>query len=165
MLYSLTHINQTAPYRVLEYEEDTACFITDSGVVYMVGFIAETNMDIPNAYQLFITPKGRIKHVGTDSKIGQTVAEIVKSFFRNNDNVLVYICDTSDRMQAARNRKFKMWFRQYTKMDKFEFVSERMNVGDDEYFAAMIIKNSHPKSATTIDLFHQYFHDLREKLD
>lgn len=55
MLYSLLHINQVSPYKVLEFEEDTACFITDSGVVYMVGFIAETNMDIPNAYQLFIT--------------------------------------------------------------------------------------------------------------
>ena len=81
MLYSLTHINQTSPYRVLEYEEDTACFITDSSIVYMVGFIAETNMDIPNAFQLFITPKGRAKHVGTDIKIGQTVAEIVKYTF------------------------------------------------------------------------------------
>lgn len=58
MLYSLIQINETSPYRVLEYEEDTACFITDGGVVYMVGFIAETNMDIPNAYQLFITPRG-----------------------------------------------------------------------------------------------------------
>lgn len=49
MLYSLLHINQASPYKVLEFEEDTACFITDSGIVYMVGFIAETNMDIPNA--------------------------------------------------------------------------------------------------------------------
>jgi len=77
MLYSLAHINLTSPYRVLEYEENTACFITDSGVVYMVGFVAETSMNIPNAYQFFITPKGWTKHVGTDIKIGQTVAEIV----------------------------------------------------------------------------------------
>lgn len=165
MLYSLTHINQTSPYRVLEYEEDTACFITDSGIVYMVGFIAETNMDIPNAFQLFITPKGRAKHVGTDIKIGQTIAEIVKSFFKNNNNVLVYICDTSDRLQAARNRKFKMWFHQYTEMEEFEFVSESMDVGDDEYYAAMIIKTAHPDLNTTVSAFHRYFHDLREKLD
>lgn len=85
MLYSLIQINEKSPYRVLEYEEDTACFITDNGVVYMVGFISETNMQIPNAYQLFITPKGRVKHVGPDVKIGQTVAEIVKSFLRNNN--------------------------------------------------------------------------------
>lgn len=165
MLYSLIQINEKSPYRVLEYEEDTACFITDSGVVYMVGFIAETNMDIPNAYQLFITPKGRTKNVGTDAKIGKTIAEIVKSFFRNNDNILVYICDTSDKMQAARNRKFKMWFRQYTDMEEFEFVSERMDIGDDEYFAAMIIQTTHPDLTTTIDAFHQYFHDLRKKLE
>lgn len=165
MLYSLIQINETSPYRVLEYEEDTACFITDGGVVYMVGFIAETNMDIPNAYQLFITPRGRTKHVGTDVKIGQTIAEIVKSFFRNNNNVLVYVCDTSDRMQAARNRKFKMWFCQYAGMDDFEFISETMDVAEDEYFAAMVIKKSHHCSIEIINTFHQYFHDLREKLD
>lgn len=165
MLYSLAHINLTSPYRVLEYEENTACFITDSGVVYMVGFVAETNMNIPNAYQFFITPKGRTKHVGTDIKIGQTVAEIVKSFFRNNDNVLVYICDTSDKMQAARNRKFKIWFQHYAEMEEFEFVSELMDVGDDEYFTAMILKSSHPHLTSTVDAFHQYFHDLRGKLD
>ena len=165
MLYSLIQINETSPYRVLEYEEDTACFITDSGVVYMAGFIAETNMDIPNAYQLFITPKGRTKHVGTDVKIGQTIAEIVKSFFRNNNNVLVYICDTSDRMQAARNRKFKIWYNQYTSTDEFEFVSEEMEVGEDEYFTAMIIKKTHTNSIETINAFHLYFHDLREKLE
>lgn len=165
MLYSLLHINQSSPYKVLEYEEDTACFITDSGVVYMVGFVTETNMNIPNAYQLFITPKGRIKHVGTDIKIGQTIAEIVKSFFRNNDNVLVYICDTSDKMQAARNRKFKAWFHQYTEKGDFDFVSERMNVGEDEYFAAMIIDKFHQNPNETKAAFHQYFHDLREKLE
>lgn len=98
-------------------------------------------------------------------KIGQTVAEIVKSFFRNGDNVLVYICDTSDRMQAARNRKFKSWFCQYTEEGDFEFVSEIMDVGDDEYFAALIINKSHQNPNDTINAFHQYFHDLREKLE
>lgn len=165
MLYSLAHINETSPYRVLEYEENTACFITDSGIVYMVGFIAETNMDIPNAYQLFITPKGRAKHVGTDVKVGQTIAEIVKSFFRTSNNVLVYICDTSDKMQAARNRKFKIWFHQYAGLEDYVLVSETMDVAEDEYFAAMIMRKSHLNCNETIDAFHRYFRDLRGKLD
>ena len=165
MLYSLMQINENSPYRVLEYEEDTACFITDSGVVYMVGFILETNMDIPNAYQLFITPKGRTRNVGTDAKIGKTIAEIVKSFFRNDSNILVYICDTSDRMQAARHRKFKIWFHQYAETDNYEFISETIEVADDEYFAAMIMKQSNSNFQQTINAFHQYFRDLREKVE
>lgn len=164
MLYSLIQINESSPYRVLEYEEDTACFVTDGGVVYMVGFILETNMDIPDAYQLFITPRGRTKNVGIDAKIGQTIAEIVKSFFKNHDNILVYICDTSDKMQAARHRKFQMWFHQYAGTKYFEFISETINVEEDEYFAAMIMKKSHKHFHETINTFHQYFCDLREKL-
>lgn len=165
MLYSLLQINQSSPYKVLEYEENTACFITDSGVVYMVGFIAESNLNIPNAYRLFITPKGRFKHVGTDAKIGQTIAEIIKSFFRNSNDILIYVCDTSDRMQAVRNRKFKIWFRQYTEEGDFYFVSEKIDIGEDEYFAAMIINKLHHSPNETIRTFHQYFHNLREKLE
>ena len=85
-------------------------FLQEIQPIYMVGFIAETNMSIPRAYQLFITPKGRTKNVGIDVKIGQTISEIVKSFFKNKNNVLVYICDTSDRMQAARNLNSRCGF-------------------------------------------------------
>ena len=61
--------------------------------------------------------------------------------------------------------KFKIWFQHYAEMEEFEFVSELMDVGDDEYFTAMILKSSHPHLTSTVDAFHQYFHDLRGKLD
>lgn len=165
MLYSLSHINQNSPYRVLEYEADTACFITDSGVVYMVGFVEENNMGIPKAYQFFVTPRGRLKNVGIDQKIGQTIAEIIKSFFKNNENVLVYVCDTSDRMQAARNRKFKMWLHQYAGSDTFDLTTEEITIGEDKYFAAMITAKSYDVSSAVKQMFHGYFRDLKDKLE
>ena len=57
MLYSLVHINETSPYEVFAYEEDTVYFITDDGSEYLVGFIEETNIGIQRAYQLFIIKK------------------------------------------------------------------------------------------------------------
>ena len=42
MLYSLVHINETSPYEVFAYKEDTVYFITDDGSEYLVGFIEET---------------------------------------------------------------------------------------------------------------------------
>lgn len=47
MLYSLVHINETSPYEVFAYKEDTVYFITDDGSEYLVGFIEETNTLIP----------------------------------------------------------------------------------------------------------------------
>ena len=51
MLYSLVHINETSPYEVFAYKEDTVYFITDDGSEYLVGFIEETNIGIQRAYQ------------------------------------------------------------------------------------------------------------------
>lgn len=70
MLYSLVHINETSPYEVFAYKEDTVYFITDDGSEYLVGFIEETNIGIQRAYQLFIIKKRNGIHIGTDVKIG-----------------------------------------------------------------------------------------------
>ena len=71
MLYSLVHINETSPYEVFAYKEDTVYFITDDGSEYLVGFIEETNIGIQRAYQLFIIKKRNGIHIGTDVKGGQ----------------------------------------------------------------------------------------------
>lgn len=113
MLYSLQYINSISPYEVTKDAEETVCFITDEGVVYKVAFIEDNNLDIDHAYQLVITNISKTKTRGVDTKIGQTIAAIVNSFFIDNQNVLLFICDISDNHQAARNRKFSSWFRLY----------------------------------------------------
>lgn len=165
MLYSLVHINETSPYEVFEYEEDTVYFVTDDCSEYLVGFIEETNIGIKRTYQLFIIKRRNGMHIGTDVKIGQTVAAIVHSFFRNSSNILVYICDTSDRHQAARDRKFKIWFRRYASMDELAFVSDVINVEEDSYFASMILSRRIADFNDIQTTFHDYFQDLRSKLE
>lgn len=106
MLYSLHHINSISPYQVIKDTEETVRFITDDGVEYMVAFIEDDNLEIDHAYQLVISNISKTKTKGVDIKIGQTIAAIVNSFFIDNQNVLLFICDISDSHQAARNRKF-----------------------------------------------------------
>ncbi|WP_258469397.1 hypothetical protein [Phocaeicola dorei] len=57
IFFTQVHINETSPYEVFSYEEDTVYFITDDGSEYLVGFIEETNIGIQRAYQLFIIKK------------------------------------------------------------------------------------------------------------
>ncbi len=46
-----------------------------------------------------------------DSNMGITIAHIFDDFYqRNNKTITVYICDTSDEKQLARERKFSRWF-------------------------------------------------------
>ncbi len=104
-------------------------------------------------------------HIGTDVKIGRTVSSIVHSFFRNPSNILVYICDTSDKHQAARDRKFKIWFKRYASLDDLVFVSEVIDVEDDSYFASMILSRRTTDFYQIQTTFHDYFQDLRSKLE
>jgi hypothetical protein len=63
------------------------------------------NIDIVN---------GDVVNATTDERIGITIVEAFKSFFRRIDNVAVYICDISDDRQGARKRKFDFWFWKYS---------------------------------------------------
>ena len=39
IFFTQVHINETSPYEVFAYKEDTVYFITDDGSEYLVGFI------------------------------------------------------------------------------------------------------------------------------
>lgn len=164
MLYSLVHINETSPYEVFAYKEDTVYFITDDGSEYLVGFIEETNIGIQRAYQLFIIKKKRNTYrYGCEDRADSFIH---RSFiFRNPSNILVYICDTSDKDQAARDRKFKIWFKRYASLDDLVFVSEVIDVEDDSYFASMILSRRTTDFYQIQTTFHDYFQDLRSKLE
>jgi len=56
---------------------------------------------------------GDVTTVATDERIGITIVEVFKAFFRRVSNVAVYVCDISDERQIARKRKFDFWFWKY----------------------------------------------------
>lgn len=163
MLYSLAYINKLSPYEVFEYEENVVCFFTDDGSEYLIGFIEETNIGFENAYQLFITRRKNGHSKGADEKIGRTVSAVVSSFFRNNLRILIYICDTSDKRQAARDRKFKSWYHQYASFNDLKMISEVIEIDEDAYFASMILSLKMTGYEEMENRFHGYFQDLRAK--
>lgn len=165
MLYSLHHINSTSPYLVMTDTEETVRFITDEGVEYMVAFIEDNNLGIDNAYQLAISNISKTNTKGVDTKIGQTIAAIVNSFFTDNRNVLLFICDTSDNHQAARNRKFSSWFRQYADQDNIAMETEIIRVEEIAYFISVIYCKKVENEMSVSQLFHTYIQDLKSKLD
>ena len=48
-----------------------------------------------------------------DDRVGLTISKIIKLFFREMNNVAVYVCDSLDERQYARKRKFDIWFYLY----------------------------------------------------
>ena len=48
-----------------------------------------------------------------DERIGETVVAIFQNFFSHRQNVVIYVCDSSDARHLARKKKFDLWFWKY----------------------------------------------------
>lgn len=100
---------------------------------------------------------------GPDPKIGQTVASILKSFFENKDHVLLYLCDPTDRHEAARNRKFCGWFNRYADKDSLAMINEAIVVEDITFYVSVIYNRQMSKASDLEATFRAYIQDLKSK--
>ena len=117
---NLDLINQYAPYKVttdVDYPY-LFYFYTDFGVEYEI-CIKENNIFVPSgAFALDIRNKN--DHVSPgDPKFKLTLMAIVEEFFRQNNNVMLYVTETKDSKQASRNRLFVRWFNTYERNDQY----------------------------------------------
>ena len=95
-------------------------------------------------------------------KVKETVICIVEEYFRNNADILLYICETGDNKQAMRNRLFIRWFNEYRFQQNFILRTASVRDGDQDNFAAIIVQRNHPdldKILTTFEETIRYFTD------
>lgn len=163
MLYSLNNINASSPYCVIEYDDRSVYFKTDCGAGYLVSFIKDENLGISSTYQVVVTNEADSVFSGPDPKIGQTVASILKSFFENKDHVLLYLCDPTDRHEAARNRKFCGWFNRYADKDSLAMINEAIVVEDITFYVSVIYNRQMSKASDLEATFRAYIQDLKSK--
>lgn len=95
-------------------------FSTDSGIKYEVYFanyssLFENYPEIRCAVYCcgIEVAEGHPSVSPLDKKVGATIAEIIKFFFAETSNVIVYVCDSLDNRELARKRKFDDWFARY----------------------------------------------------
>ena len=106
-----------SPYPTAEKDEFSYEFLTDQGVKYRIHFLDYSYMfaDYPQLHCPFYSfnidaIEGDPDLIPSDERIGLTVLEIIKLFFKNVVNVAIYVCDSMDQRQYARKRKFDSWF-------------------------------------------------------
>lgn len=100
----------------------THCYsIPRYGLVYEVGFVEDYTFFDKNTYQFFIVEKNGSRFL-KDPLVKETVWAIIEVFFRENSNVLLYVCDTSDGRQASRDRLFDIWFYEYEKQEEYIYI-------------------------------------------
>lgn len=145
MTLSVQYINNKAPYKV-NYASNRAfvTFVTEYDVQYFVGFEYDDTSLSFDSYQLVIINTNN-KKSPRDIKVKETIIAIIESFFEDNTNVLLYICETGDRKQKMRSRLFEYWFASY--MNKELFIMLSATVKDEEGLinhAAIIVRTDNP---------------------
>lgn len=140
---SLDAINKLSPYKVIITDGDYE-FVTADGVRYSASFLEDTPMGGCETYQ-FGFRKKEDSHVSYDSNVKETLLTIIKQFFIENDNVLLYICDTSDGREAKRNRLFIRWFEEFANPAQFTMRAASAVVEGQGFYAAIIVENSNPR--------------------
>jgi hypothetical protein len=94
------------------------------------------------------------KRAPLDPIVSNTVAVIFREFLlKHNNNIALYICDSSDGRQDLRRRKFDEWFNKYQN-DGFIKVDEHiLDSSNNFYPVSLIVQKKHPKFLEIIDAF------------
>ncbi len=86
-----------------------------------------------------------IKLPETDKLISNTISVIFLDFFKNNNFIILYICETNDLKHNARFRKFDSWFKLF---NDGSFVKKDIELiephKDITYFNSLILKKDNP---------------------
>lgn len=160
---SLETLNKQSPYKLESSGLYSFCFTTDYGKAYEVGFIQDYMISDDGVYQFFINAKDKSKTF-PDRKIEATVKVILKEFFKQEEAVLDYICDTSDNRQAARSRKFESWFRNFADNNMFTMFPMNVEVDGISYYAAVITRKDNPRLEKLTSAIKQFEKDMEDKL-
>lgn len=116
MILDIEKINAKAPYPVSATKDPNwVRFKTEYGVLYIAGFDRDnTSMPETETYQFTIL-NGNHKKSPRDPKVRETIVAIIEDFFVENNEVMLYICETGDSKQSMRSRLFEYWFNHYKK--------------------------------------------------
>ena len=141
--FSLDRINSKAPYEVSALGKQFV-FVTNYGLHYEVRFFEESPIGGCETWQ-FSFAKAEDTPTPEDPYVRFTLFAIIDEFFIENEDVLLYICDTSDSREAARNRLFIRWFKQSAQPDRFTIRSASSTIEGQGFYAAIIVENRNPR--------------------
>ena len=157
-------INESSPYtlQTIEGKDGLYKFTTEYGVKYVVGFIPDDSI-VNGAYQ-FVILNTNNRPSPNDSKIKDVVIVLIDAFFNQNDEVLIYICETGDGKQAMRNRLFQQWFSRYNQEGSYTFITSSIKDEDDVInYASLIVKNTNPRLKEIVSEFTDTMQLFRNK--
>ena len=144
-------INDRAPYDVAYDEDGAIVFRTDYGIDYSVTFDDDANPYYV-AYWFNLTNLNNASSPG-DKKIAQTVICIIEEFFRQNPDILLYMCSMDGGQQAQRSRLFLRWFNGAEQQKHYVIRATEVKGEKGLEYVAAIIQRNNPHLNEIISLF------------
>ena len=129
-------------------------FYTDFGVEYEIVIKANDIFIASGAYALDIINVWHQPSPG-DPKFRQTLMAIVEEFFRQNNDVMLYVTETKDSKQASRNRLFVRWFNTYEHSDLYVIKTAEGKMDGQMNFMAIILRKDNPRLQQVFEEFDE----------
>jgi len=107
------------------------------------------------AYHFFIDNREH-EHGSYDPKILDVVTVILEEFFSQEPTVMLYICDSTDHRQAARDRLYHLWFYDYARSHEMTLYSDSVTFRQVNYYAGILMRHDHPLH----DMILSYYQDF-----
>ena len=158
------------PYLLSNHGPLSFEFVTDQGVIYNATFF-DYNTSLPGypelaeaiySFTLDIILEINDTPLRPDERLGETIVAIFMKFFNSRQNVVVYVCDSSDDRHLARKRKFDFWFWKYNdgtilKVDSLAVIE------DMEIYNSVLVHKDNVNATRIIEGFYLLNEKAEEK--
>lgn len=100
--------NLPIPYQFFKTESEYY-FYTENGIKYTAYFNRQYGIESCPVFE-FGFSKNNVQKSKLDLRVRETIKHILLDFWNNYDNVILFVCDSSDGRSAARMRLFNKWY-------------------------------------------------------
>lgn len=91
-----------------------------------------------------------------DAKVAQTICRILFDFFEDKRNIIIFICDSTDKKERQRSITFSKWFHRFDSRQQFEKVDKILEYdSDNRYYLSLIYRKDNPDKAIYLNAFLQ----------
>lgn len=145
--------NSLNPYEVIESNPLDYSFVNRDGINYHLYFtpISGIYPDLVNTYSFSIEREGTNPHP-LDRRIAATVFDVLRRFFRNVENAMIMVCDSTDGKQHRRRNLFDRWFHYYND-GTLTAINAEVGEGDYELLLTIYFKKTNPNKQQLIKAF------------
>ena len=141
-LISLSAVNAKSPYKIDSDQSGSFFFVTDKQRPYHVAFIEDPLFYEHGIYQYCLDTD---VHAEADGHVYEVVVALMEEFFKSSAKGLLYVCDSMDGRQAARNRLFNRWFNSYAERDKYLLLQREVPYEGVLQYVSLIVRKDHPE--------------------